>query len=205
MRKVMFGLSLSVIVVITILIVISMDSRSIRTQEIENGLSQAMESSVNSLLLKDSYSITDRDKFIADLLQSLLLQIDSDSDITVNILNCDIDKGIITVEATENYYYPNGNIGTVSSIKTVILEQPHTVAAQVEAEMYTIVFLLQDNEGNIEIYKEYRLEKNTNIIIPPNPTMEGKTFKHWKTSSGTAVTLDGLQITSDMELTAVFE
>ena len=59
----------------------------------------------------------------AAFLQSIAIQINSVSDLTVTFLEADMTKGILSVEASLTCNHPIGTIGTVSRIMTVIIEE----------------------------------------------------------------------------------
>ena len=58
-------------------------------------------------------------------IQSLVVQIKSDSELTVHIgSDSDMEKGILTAEAILRFRHPIGTEGTVSTgIQTIILEE----------------------------------------------------------------------------------
>lgn len=61
--------------------------------------------------------------FIAAFLQSLAIQINSASELTVTFLEADMEKGILSVEATLIWVHPIGTHGSVSSVMTAIMEE----------------------------------------------------------------------------------
>ena len=64
-----------------------------------------------------------RYEFIADFMEALLVQINSDCSIKVNVLDVDYQKGLLSVEVIEKYKHPIGTEGQVSVKRTVIMEQ----------------------------------------------------------------------------------
>ena len=78
---------------------------------------------VENQLDSKTYSVSSNDEFIADFMEALLVQINSDSSIKVNVLDVDYQKGLLSVEVIEKYKHPIGTEGQVSVKRTVIMEQ----------------------------------------------------------------------------------
>lgn len=109
--------------IFVIIILLTSYGRSARITEVENGLTEAMESSLKNVMEQKAYKINNSDEFIADFLETLLMQLQSESDVTVHILKQDMKKGLLSVEVIETYAHPNGETGTVSVCRTVILDR----------------------------------------------------------------------------------
>ena len=131
------------------------------------------------------------------------MQIESDSAVSIRILDLDNEKGIVSVEAVEKYRYPNGKTGTVSTAKTVIMEKNVFNPDADFKQTYTVAFYLPDVPED-ELYKQYKVLENAACIVPENPEIEGKTFVRWQTDDGTEVNPSTLQVVSDVSLFAVF-
>ena len=77
---------------------------------------------MTSLLYEEGRPQTE-EEWKAAFLQSLAIQINSASDLTVTFLEADMEKGILSVEATLNWMHPIGTPGSVSSTMSVIMEE----------------------------------------------------------------------------------
>jgi len=177
MKNTILGMCFVFLIVISISIIFTIDGRRMRNEEIVDCLSSSIESSMKTLA-DHKYKISDNEEFIADITQALLLQIESDSTITINILDVDYEKGILSIEVVEHNIYPNGNPSTVACVKTVILERDIGESLTEANRQVKITYLVPGNGNNI-IYKEFNIKKGSEIIIPQNPTIEGKTFLQW--------------------------
>ncbi|MFQ7023074.1 MAG: hypothetical protein ACLRRQ_01325 [Lachnospira pectinoschiza] len=114
----------------------------------------------------DKYSITDTDELIADVTQGLLMQIESDAAVTVNIMDADKDKGIVTVEAVENFRKASGAAGQTAATRTIILEKQQAQDTYDEDNrQYNITYLNTDGTE----YITYSIKKNEQLIIPITP------------------------------------
>lgn len=123
MKQMVFGMIAVTILVLFLTIIITVHGRTLRSSEVTQSLSEAMQTTMNQLLSQQSYSIANQDEFVADFLEAFLMQVNSDSDITVHILKADFKKGLLSVEVIETYTHPNGEKGQISACRTVLLDQ----------------------------------------------------------------------------------
>lgn len=161
MRNIVIGFVFAAMILLSVNIVSTMNSRSTRSQELSDALDTALEGTL-STLSKGTYDISDTDEYIADLVSNIAGQIQSDSSLTVNILDADIEKGIMTVQVKEEYKHINGKTGAVTASKTVLLEEQQTTEDAEITDTVTINFYLPDNT----LYKSYKVKKGTEISEP---------------------------------------
>lgn len=202
MKQAVLGTVVLSITLIVASILFSLDSRSIRQQEIENALEEALKSCAD-IWADSTYTAQTEDEFAADLIQTITTQIESDSAVSIRILDLDNEKGIVSAEAVLKYNYPNGKTGTVSTVKTVIMEKNVFNPDADIKQTYTVAFYLPDVPED-ELYKQYKVLETAACIVPENPEIEGKTFVRWQTADGTEVNPSTLQVVSDVSLFAVF-
>lgn len=203
MKQTVLGTIVVTITLIVTSILFSIDSRTIRQQEIENALEEALKSCAESIWVNSTYAAQTENEFAADLIQTITTQIESDSAVSIRILDLDNEKGIVSAEAVLKYKYPNGKTGTVSTVKTVIMEKNVFNPDADIKQTYTVAFYLPDVLED-ELYKQYKVLENAACIVPENPEIEGKTFVRWQTADGTEVNPSTLQVVSDVSLFAVF-
>lgn len=122
MRQMVFGVAAGSILILFLSAIISIHGRSLRQNEAEQSLESAMVQVMEQLKEQGEGAFSDRDAFVAEFLQALLVQIDSDSELAVHILKADEKKGLLSVEVVENYDHPNGGRGSVSVQRTMILD-----------------------------------------------------------------------------------
>lgn len=123
MKQMAFGIVSVILVVLFLTVIITVHGRTLRKSEAEQGLEEAMRTTVRHLLSEQSYSIANRDEFVADFLETFLVQVNSDSDIVVHILKADEKKGLLSIEVVETYRHPNGGEGRVSAYRTILLDR----------------------------------------------------------------------------------
>lgn len=144
MKNVVTGIMMSIILALITIIILTTDDRIIRINEVNTALADALDESINVLDM-DKYSITDTDELIADVTQGLLMQIESDAAVTVNIMDADKDKGIVTVEAVENFRKASGAAGQTAATRTIILEKQQAQDTYDEDDrQYNITYLNTD-------------------------------------------------------------
>lgn len=122
MRNMLIAFSAALIAVVIILIGFTIHGRSIRQVELDNALKSSMESAMTSLMYEEGRPQTE-EEWTENFLKSMEIQINSASDLTVNILEADMEYGILSVEATLEWVHPIGTKGRVFNAMTVIMEE----------------------------------------------------------------------------------
>lgn len=191
------GIFLTILVglIICVAIVFSFADRSNRKTEAENGLRNAIENAVENLSdSKKDYTVANADEYVADFIEQLLLELDSNSDVSIEILEADYQRNLLSVEVTETFTYINGKTGTVTCEKTIIMDQP----VPDESLLYTISYYLTEESGEDALYKEYQVSEGTVALsAPQDPVQEGKEFDAWVDASGQEVDLSRLTADQD--------
>lgn len=165
MKNVVTGIMMSIMMSLFIIIILTTDDRIIRINEVNTALADALDESINVLDI-DKYSIADTNELIADITQGLLVQIESDAEVTVNVMDADKDKGIVTVEAVENFRKASGAAGQTAATRTIILEKQQVQYTYDEDDrQYNITYLNTDGTE----YITYSIKKNEQLIIPITP------------------------------------
>lgn len=161
--------------IITLTIVMTVSGRMNRSMELQSGLPSVIEETVANMAVNKNYSINNANEYAADLAENLSLQLDADSDITVEVMKADKEKGILSVRVTADFHHPNGNPGKVQCERTVVLNKVDSP----EPKQYQVQFFLGDKE-----YKIYTLYENDAITAPCAPKAEGMQFAGWKDANG---------------------
>lgn len=199
------GIFLTILVglIICIAILFSAADRNSRQTEAENGLRNAIENAVENLSeSKKDYTVANADEYIADFIEQLLLEVDSNSDISIEILEADYEKNLLSVAVTEEFTYINGKKGTITCEKTIIMDEP----VQEETVFHTIAFYLTDEAGKEVIFKEYQVGAGTQfgLSLMEAPTTEGKTFDKWVDLSGQELNQSQLTVDQDYSFFAMW-
>ena len=197
MKKIILAFSLGMMILTTVLIVMSVDAKDIRQDEINGSLPEALEAAVESAMAQiyedRAYSTGDSDEFVADFLEKFCMQIDSAEDIEVKVLDMDKEHGLMSVEVNASFPNAGGNVSRLSCVKTAIFEKEQDTAAQ---EYVRITFMTNDGE-----YKVYSLPKGSSLIIPKNPEDTG--FRYWSDVNGHQID-ESYIVNEDMTIIAVY-
>lgn len=122
MRNFIIAITFILVFTLSIFTSSAVMERHVRENEVKIALGNAMENAMTAMAINPVYDIDSANEFIAEFLQELIAQIDSTSNLTIKIIDLDIENGMLDVEVTEEFIYPNGKIGRVSVRKTIITE-----------------------------------------------------------------------------------
>lgn len=127
MKNVFLGFGITICAIISIVIIMTLCGTNMRQNELNRAVDSAVDSAVQDTVENQfndiTYSVSSNDEFIADFIEALLVQINSDCSVKVNVLDVDYQKGLLSVEVIEKYKHPIGTEGQVSVKRTVIMEQ----------------------------------------------------------------------------------
>ena len=123
MKSVFLGFGITICSIISIVIVMTLCGMNIRQNELNRAVDSAIKDTVENQFDDTTYSVNSNDEFVADFMEALLVQINSDCSVVVNVLDVDYQKGLLSVEVIEKYIHPIGTEGNVSVKRTVIMEQ----------------------------------------------------------------------------------
>lgn len=122
MKNIIIGICSFVLLGILILTMYTLHGRSIRQQELNHALTSSMQSVMDSICQDIECAPKNNEELVALFLQEFLVQIESNSQVTVHVLDVDHEKGLLSVEAILEFMHPIGTSGTVSAHRTVIIE-----------------------------------------------------------------------------------
>ena len=123
MKSVFLGFGITICSIISIVIVMTLCGTNMRQNELNDSVDSALNNTVENQFDDMTYSVNSNDELIADFMEALLVQINSDSTIVINVLDVDYQKGLLSVEVIEKYKHPIGTEGQVSVKRTAIMEQ----------------------------------------------------------------------------------
>ncbi len=120
MKHTVFGVILTMVFLLLLSCELSIESRSVRQNELDRMIDTAAEQTIKEL--KDSDTGISKEEFQTDFIVRLVVKIESDSSLTVNSMTFDEEKGLLSVEVEEHFIYPNGADGTVKATKNIVIE-----------------------------------------------------------------------------------
>lgn len=174
MKNAAIIISLVLMTIMTFFIVEALHAREYRTVELSEAVDNALVAAMNNVALGKCYRIDNDDELVEDFKQLLMTSIDSASQIDVEVLKVDYEKGILEVNVTEHFKYINGRVGTISKKASAILDRQ-----EYEDKYYTVRYYVDDN-----VYKSYVIAEGGTMIVPKAPQMEGYQFVGWQDISG---------------------
>ncbi len=123
MKNVVIGICSFVLTGILVLTLYTLHGCSIRQEELDDALACGLKTAMEQVKQGGDIAPESDEELKALFLQCFLQQIDSNSQVTVHILEADHEKGLLSVEAVLTYRHPVGTEGRVTATGTVILEQ----------------------------------------------------------------------------------
>jgi hypothetical protein len=127
MKNAVLGIIGGLLIIYTAVIALTIYGIQTRKNEVENVLSQIVVDTLKEHYIPEILRDTDYRPDLptdieAEIRDELALRITSDTDVTITILACDMDKGILSVRVDETYYLFNGVERNYSHSKTAIVD-----------------------------------------------------------------------------------
>lgn len=157
MKHIIYGFGGTLLAIILIITTVTISGKMTRKKEITTSLTPALDQSIQTLKQTKKYTIQNKEEFVSDVLQNLLVTIENNSDIKIEIMSADEEKGLLGIKVTEYYKNPNNSIGSTSCSKIVLFDNE-------EDSGYSVKYT--DENGNLKI--EYKVEANDTIPCPDN-------------------------------------
>lgn len=156
------------IAVLSIMLILTIARKSASNVEVSDSVYQVLEATVENVLdeKKEDYTIENKEEFIADFTESLLVTIDTASDIEVTVYSYDPVSGVLSVKVKETYKEPDGSLGTAECTATAIVdfEVEEPLPEQVTVNMY-----YTDINNKYKLYKTMTVRSETKIQNPGKP------------------------------------
>lgn len=185
MKKTILGITLLGIMVLVMAAAMVVNGRNVRKNEMDRMLDTAVEQTVAELQEEKEYRLENKNEFLADFVESLLLKVNSDSEIEVSVAGADEINGLLSIKVTEHFKHPNGKPGKVETERTVVMEQ-YTLDKK---GFVTITYRVGDVD-----YKVYTLVEGSSIPVPVNPE---ENFVQWLDESGNVADLENMTADTD--------
>ena len=196
------------VLLITTLILISLQGRQIRQTKLDNGVTELMEAYMEQSYY-DRKIKTQSDENCQQWFQnSLQERISEEGEIEVKVLNRDMSLGLLTLSVVERYHHVTGSEGSISIEKTILQEEEQKqtyswVSFSIPKELahqYRIPTLVE----------RYTVSVGGSIICPKAPDLDGLRFCYWKEDATGSVfqnqEINGLTVgLESREFVAVYE
>ncbi len=123
MKSTFLGFGITICSILSIVIVLTLCASSIRQNELNHAVEHALKDTIKNQFDQTTYSVSSNEELVADFMEALLVEINSDSRVIVQVLDVDYQKGLLSVEVKEIFQHPIGTEGQVMVKRTVIMEQ----------------------------------------------------------------------------------
>lgn len=194
MKNIIIGFFSVCFLILAALGISMVSGKSIRQNELDSMVSDAIDDTMNVLTQADTYEITAEKQLVADTIQNILVRADSDSIYTVTVYEADKEKGIIDVEVTEKYKQPF-KAGKVS-VRKVAVTESYQNANQDKNIYYAVTFRTKN-----EILKQYSV--NINSTLPASMIPAGYAKWEYNGKQYTNEEIAKMKVKQNMTLTGV--
>lgn len=105
-----------------LLIVLCVMGRETRRDALERTLARTMEETLESCVIRKEDYAANTEGLLKNFEEAFQSSHTSDGTVILEIMQADIEKGILSVRAKEKFSYPNGKEGEISVFRTVICD-----------------------------------------------------------------------------------
>lgn len=179
MRSGIFIFISAIIGVLMVAIVMTIGGHQVRSGELQENLSGAVENAVlDAVTDKESLNTAE---MLAEAAEQLSVVLDSDMETELLVYQAEADMGILSASAKGNYMHPNGEAGDVMWERMAIYEKgDEEEMKQCEVRFY------KDKETLLSqgsCYKLMRVLYGSCAAKPVQPKKEGLVFAGWRDSN----------------------
>lgn len=122
MKQIIITIGITALVMVVSLILISEESKMDRKDELNRAVSAAVKQTVKNSQLQGQKEIKSNKEMTAHFIQIMSVNMNSDSDVTVEVMGVDYIEGMLDVLVTEKFKYANGKDGEISVRKCAVYE-----------------------------------------------------------------------------------
>lgn len=161
MKNVIYGIVCAIITVGFLFLVTTVSVTPSREKDISTNLMAAVNEAVDNATLTKHYTVSDTTMFVSDIVLSLLSGYDNESNLSIEIVSCDVNTGLVIMDVTQDYKMPNGKDKSVTVSKAVILEN------DMEQADFTITYMWENEDYAREeyVYKTQKANSDEATII----------------------------------------
>ncbi|MCH1981882.1 hypothetical protein MCG98_04760 [Ruminococcus sp. OA3] len=206
MRTVVISVTAVILLLLTGVAVLGIGSQTVRANELERNTDTALEQTMYNLKVNQTYGYGNgegaqslSEELCADFVQNFLLMTDSDSDVTVNILNADPVRGLLDVETKTKYRSISGNSKEINCRRTVLFDEWKNI----NKTYHKVDFVVDEKVvRSVNVHSGDLL--GSVLAVTAIPEKEGMIFVQWKPNIEIDGELEDCPVTQNLTLTAVF-
>lgn len=206
MRTVVISVTAVILLLLTGFTVLGIGGQTVRANELERNTDTALEQTMYNLKVNRTYGYHNgkwgqawSEEVCADFVQNFLLMQESDSDVTVNILNVDPVRGLLDVETETEYRGLSGSRKEISCRRTVLFDEWENI----NKTYHKVRFMVDGNVvRSVSIHNGVLL--GSVLATADIPEKKDMMFERWIPDIRIEGELENCQVTQDLTLTAVF-
>ncbi|MCI9126359.1 MAG: hypothetical protein HFG28_04100 [Eubacterium sp.] len=122
MKQVIIVVGIAVLIILVSLTILSIESKSDRQDELDRVVSAAVKQTVKDSQVEKQMNVTSDKEMVAQFIQNMCTSIKSDGDLQIEIMGVDYKEGMLDVMVTEQFLYPNGKQGKITTRKCAIYQ-----------------------------------------------------------------------------------
>ncbi|MDD6057032.1 MAG: hypothetical protein PUB98_02035 [Clostridiales bacterium] len=170
----LFSISLGIF---SLAIAMTVLGRMNRSVELQSNLSNIVENTLGQMR-KEEEGLKSEKAAAAFCIAELAGAMETKSELAVDILKTDVEKGVFSVCAIENFENPNGSEGRVKWERTAIWNKRE----EKQAVCYEVCFYRSKEEMLLgtDCYKRYVKGEGERLPEPTKPMREGFSFIGWR-------------------------
>ena len=128
MKQIIYGCLMGIIVIMFLSVFLTIHAKASHREEIEQALERALASSMELWQQdKEAGLSMKQDEFVGIFVELLLAQLDSESDVEIQVLKADVEKGLLDVELVSDYVQNNGSHKKLCVRRSILYEQKQTL------------------------------------------------------------------------------
>lgn len=181
-KQVIYGMAMMTMCIIFTLSWITIESRTNRENNAYQSLKRATDQAVTSILENQSYQIDNNEEFVAALTMMLCDSLisndgtvqdgttpDKNLKITIEVVQADYYRGLLSLNIIEEYSNPMGSIGTCEYATTVVFD---------EAKIYD-TYTIRYYDANGIMIASYVVKAGDKWPTPPTTLMNQYKITRW--------------------------
>lgn len=123
MKNAIIGCTILLLILLLTLTHLSITAKDIRQQELDKSLNNAVYTTMEQAKVSNKYKIDTDDELIAEFNKNFLSQMNSDSEIEIQVMGVNLKEGLLDINVVNRFEYPTGAKGQVSARKAIIYEE----------------------------------------------------------------------------------
>ena len=166
------------VLLITTLILISLQGRQIRQTKLDNGVTELMEAYMEQSYYNREIKTQSDEKCKQWFQTGLQERISEEGEFDVKVLNRDMSIGLLSLAVVERYHHVTGSEGSISIEKTILQEEEQKQTYRWIS--FSIPKELANQYRIPTLVERYTVSVGEGLNCPKAPDLDGLRFCYWK-------------------------